>query len=104
MIYAVYVIADLYGILSVAAALIQIKKENKKITPCIMICGGCIMIFAVILHILNFSLSWLIALIGGLLISTAAFINGKSGEKFHPVHHIIRLIVTSLLTLGFVLF
>lgn len=104
MIYAVYAITALYALLSIAAAFVQIKKENKKITPCIMICGGGIMLLAVILHIIHFSFSWLIALIGGLLICTAAFINGKRSEKFHPVHHIIRLSVTLLLTVGFIIF
>lgn len=104
MIYAIYAVTALYALLSITAAFVQIKKENKKITPCMMICGGGIVILSVILHILHFSLSWITALVGGLLICAAAYINGKKGEKFHPVHHIVRLVFTAMLTIGFIFF
>lgn len=62
------------------------------------------MLFAVVLRILHFNFSWLIALIGGLLICAAAFINGKRSKNFHSIHHIIRLGVTLILTIGFIFF
>lgn len=101
--YVVYVFTVLYAVLSVFAAIVQIKTIKAKVTPFIMIAGGIILIGAVFLHIFFIPFNWAVTLTGCLLISLAAFINGKKGE-LHIVHHIIRLAVAVLLTLGFIFF
>lgn len=101
--YIVYVFTCLYALLSVFAAIVQIRNTKAKVTSFIMIGGGIILIAAVFLHIFLVPFNWIFTLTGCLLISLAAFINGKKGE-LHIVHHIIRLIIAALLTLGFVFF
>lgn len=101
--YVLYVITALYAILSIFASIVQMKNTKEKGTSFIMLGGGIILIITVILHIFFVPFNWLGAVIGGLLICAAAFINGKRTD-FHIAHHIIRFIVTVLLTVGFILF
>lgn len=101
--YVLYAFTALYAILSIFASIVQIKNTKAKISPFIMIIGGIILIAAVFLHIFSVPFNWVGVITGGLLISLAAFVNGKKGE-FHAVHHIIRLVVTGLLTLGYIFF
>ena len=100
--YVLYGITALYAILSILASIVQMKNTKEK-TSFIMLSGGIILILTIILHIFSVPFNWVGAVIGGLLICAAAFINGKK-NGFHVVHHIIRFIVTGLLTCGFILF
>lgn len=100
--YILYGFTALYAVLSIFASAVQMKNTKEKGTPFIMLGGGIILIIAIVLHIFNIGLSRIGAVIGGLLICLAAFLNGKK-NGFHAVHHIIRFIVTVILAVGFVL-
>lgn len=97
--YIICGITILYAGLSMLAAAAQLKTAARKDTPIMMLSGGLILIAAVFLK----STDWIAAIIGGALICTAAFLNGKRGGNFHASHHIIRLVITLLLVIGFVL-
>ncbi len=98
-----YCITVLYALLSVIAALSQLKKAERKDALLMMSGGGLLLLLATILHIADLSYSWVITAAGGLLICIAAFLNGRRGEQFHALHHCIRLVVTILLVIGFLL-
>lgn len=102
MIYVLCIITVLYALLNIIAALVQMIKTKQKDTSAIMLGGGIILLSTAVLHIIYIPYAWIGTVIGGLLICTAAFINGKRGGSFHISHHIIRLIVTLLLIAGFI--
>lgn len=99
--YIFYGIIILYALLSILAASVQMKASKKRDTSILMLAGGLFLIAAVFLYKMAYSVIILIA--GGVLISVAAFINGKRSGNFHIVHHIIRFAVTVLLVIGFIL-
>lgn len=101
--YVLYVITALYAILSAFAAIVQMKTAKQKSTSLMMLGGGLILIITVILHILNLRYNWIAAVVGGILICAAAFINGKKSGNFHITHHIIRFIITLLLIIGYIM-
>lgn len=97
--YVICGITVLYAVLSMLAALTQIKKAARKDTSIMMLAGGLLLVIATVLK----NADWIAAIIGGLLICIAAFLNGKRSGNFHISHHIIRFIITVLLVIGFIL-
>lgn len=97
--YIICCITVLYAVLSVIAAVSQIKTATHKDTSIMMLGGGLLLVIAIILK----NADWIAAIIGGLLICIAAFLNGKRSGNFHISHHIIRFIITLLLVIGFIL-
>lgn len=100
---ALYVLADLYAVLSTVAAAYQIRRSKERDAPIIMIAGGAVLLLAIFLHMRGWGMSWLLTLIGCGMISTSAFLNGRRSDSFHPFHHVIRFAVMVLLTVGFFL-
>lgn len=100
--YFVSAIAALYGLLSAVAAIAGLKQNKKGDTAAMMIFGGCLMIAAAIVCVLDLKFDWINALCGSILISLAAFINGKRSE-LHLKHHIIRAAVEIALVIGFMI-
>lgn len=101
--YVLSIITILYSLLNILAALVQMIKTKQKDTSAIMLGGGIILLAAAVLHIIGIPYAWIGTVIGGLLICTAAFINGKRSESFHISHHIIRLVITITIIAGFIL-
>ena len=101
--YVAYVVAALYALLSVFAAIVQCKTAKKKDAPLLMAGGGILILAAVVLQLLSVSLSWAVLLSGGVLIGVAALLNGKRSGTLHAMHHIIRACLTVALTVGFFL-
>lgn len=101
--YVLYTVTVLYAALSLVAAIAQIRSAAKKDTPALMLCGSLILAFAVILQAVSGAFGWIPALIGGLLISLAAYLNGRRSGAFHISHHIIRAALTVLLVAGFLI-
>lgn len=97
--YIICGITVLYAVLSMFAAATQLKTATRKDTSVMMFCGGLILIIATVFK----NADWIAAIIGGMLICIAAFLNGKRSGNFHISHHIIRFIITLLLVIGFVL-
>ena len=101
--YILFVFAMLYALLSMVAAVYQIKTAERKGTAVMMLCGGALLIWAAGLQLFAWSYDWIVAIIGGTLMCIAAFLNGKQGEQFHLSHHIVRAVFTILLLVGFAL-
>lgn len=97
--YIICGITVLYAVLSMFAAITQIKTATHKDTSIIMLCGGLLLVIATVFK----NADWIIVIIGGMLICIAAFLNGKRSGNFHISHHIIRFIITLLLVIGFIL-
>lgn len=99
-------IAALFGLLHIIAAASQLgnkKKKKRYVTPWLMIIGGLMMIQAVALCVFGSHLDWGSALLGGLFICFAAFMNGRRGGNMHKLHHIIRAVIALALVIGFML-
>lgn len=99
--YVLYVLTALYAVLCVIAAVSQLKSTAKRDTPAMMLLGSAILLAAIPVQILFGAWGWLLAIAGGILISLAAFQNGRRGGSFHLRHHIIRGVFTALLVLGY---
>lgn len=100
--YIISAIAAVYGVLCVIAAIAGVKQGKKGDASVMMILGGCSMISAVGVCMIGGGFDWINALCGSVLISVAAFINGKRGE-FHAGHHIVRACIEIALVIGFIL-
>lgn len=103
MIYILYAVAALYGVLSFIAAFSQLKKAEKKTSFAVMAVGGLILIAAIGLNLIKIPFSWIAAAVGGIFICAAAIYNGKKSGSFHLIHHIIRFIITAGIIAGFIL-
>ncbi len=100
---AVCMAALLFGTLSIVAAGAQIKKEGPLPRALLMSGGACVLTAGALFCRLGWAFDWPAALIGCGMICTAAILNGKKSGKLHPLHHIIRIGVSVLLMVGFVL-
>lgn len=101
--YVLYGITGLYALLSLLAAAVQMKSAEKKDAPLTMLLGGTLLLAAIATGWLGWSLDWLAAVVGGVLIMLAAWTNGKRSGQLHYSHHAVRFVVTTLLIAGFVL-
>ena len=102
MTYTVAAVAAMYGVLSVVAAIAGVKQGKKGDASAMMLIGGCLLISAAGLRIFHYGFDWIGALCGSILISIAAYMNGKRGE-FHAGHHIIRAVVEVAIVVGLIL-
>lgn len=100
--YVLYSVTLLYAGLTFFAAFSQLKKAEQKTPYAVMAAGGLILIAAIGLHLISIPFNWFAAVLGGVLICTAAIYNGKKSGNFHITHHIIRFSVTLLLIAGFI--
>lgn len=94
--------AVLYGLLHVYVSLAG-KKQGKMETDLFlaMLLGACLLAAAGVC-VLFWDWAWIPALVGCVLISLAAFVNGGRAGNRHLSHHLIRAAVHLLLVLGFV--
>ncbi|MCM1105105.1 MAG: hypothetical protein NC409_13500 [Clostridium sp.] len=97
--YVIGGISILYAALSMLAAIVQMRTQPRKDTPLMMLGGGILLIAAALIQ----KADWILAVIGGAMICAAAFLNGKRSGNFHIQHHIIRLALTLILVIGFVM-
>ena len=102
--YLFGILVAAYALLSMAAAATQLRSSPKrKDTSVLMMCGGLLLVISVVLLLFRWNFDWLAAAVGGAVICLSAFINGKRSEAFHLNHHVIRLIITLLIVVGFIL-
>ena len=101
--YVLLVITALYASLSLIAAFTQLKSAEKKDTSWMMLLGSVLLITSSVFLMLGLTFDWTVAVIGGTLISVAAFVNGKRGGNFHASHHVVRFLITVLLVVGIIL-
>ena len=105
----VSMLAILFGLLHFIAGLTQFKSQDPAVrgSTVMMACGGIAVACAAISHLGGaHPMGWVDALSavpGGLLICSAAYLNGKRSGNFHLSHHIIRGGIAVLLVVGFIL-
>lgn len=96
------IVSVLFGGLSLIAAVSQIKSDRKSVPALLMIAGSLLLIAAVICNLLGRPFDWIIALPGCIAICAAAIWNGVKGEQLHIQHHVIRIALSIILVVGFV--
>lgn len=99
------VLAILFGMLHMVAAVTQFKSKDPAVRglAIAMACGGIMLICAAVGHLAAGNLKAsdaMFAAAGCLLICGAAYSNGKRSGNFHPVHHMIRGVIVVLLIVG----
>ncbi len=99
------IVSVIFGGLSLIAAISQMQmRDDKKSTPAVlMIIGSAMLISAVICNLAKQQFDFVLALIGCAAICIAAIYNGLKSGGFHIQHHIIRITLSIVLVVGFVL-
>lgn len=97
------IVSFLFGGLSMVAAASQMKSDKKSIPALIMIAGSLLLISAVICNVLGQQFDWIAALLGCTAICVAAISNGIKSKQLHVQHHIIRIALSVMLFIGFVI-
>lgn len=97
---ALCIIAGIVVCLHAYAALIQMRRDQNKINGVLMLIGAIIAMTGIVLSLANNAVDWLIALAGFAFIAYAAIQNGKRNQNFHIQHHIVRIAVFAVLTIG----
>ena len=100
---ALCIISILFGGLSLIAAIVQIIAQKKPMPAILMIIGSVILISAAICNFAEQQFDFILALVGCTAICFAAVRNGLKSGNFHIQHHIIRIAVSLVLTIGFIL-
>ena len=90
--YVVSAVAIVYAVLSLYAAVTQLKNPARRISSTLMLAG--------ILELAGWNLAWLVTVIGSLLICQAALINGKANGRDKLQHYAVRFMITAFLILG----
>lgn len=97
----VCVLAGLFALLHLIAAISQLKSGGK-LSSLLMLTGSLGTAAAVIDCLLGGRFDWLLMLAGGGLVCFAAIRNGQAAGKLHWQHHLIRIGTALLLTLAFI--
>ena len=97
------IVSILFGGLSLIAAISQMKAEKKSMSAVLMIVGSVMLISAVICNFTKQQFDYILALVGCAAICVAAIRNGLKSGNLHIQHHIIRITLSLVLTIGFVL-
>ena len=97
------IISIIFGGLSFIAAISQLRAEKNSMSSILMIVGSVMLISAVICNLTKQQFDYVLALIGCAAICAAAIRNGLRSGNFHIQHHIIRITLSLVLTIGFVL-
>lgn len=85
------------------ASISQMKSEKKPIPAVIMLIGSLLLIAAVICNIRAQWYDYMIALFGSIAICAAAIWNGAKSKQLHIQHHVIRIMLSVILIIGFAL-
>ena len=85
------------------AAISQMRAEKKSMSAILMIIGSVMLISAVICNLTKQQFDYILALVGCAAICVAAIRNGLKSGNLHIQHHIIRITLSLVLTIGFVL-
>ena len=100
---ALCIVSILFGGLSLLAAIVQMIAQKKPMPAILMAVGSVILISAAVCNLAELQFDFVLALIGCGAICFAAVQNGLKSGNFHIRHHIIRIAVSVILTVGFIL-
>ncbi len=99
----VCVVSVLFGALSLVAAVSQMKNEKKPFPGVLMSGGSVLLLAAAVVCLCELGWDWALALVGCVGICVAAMWNGIQSKNLHIQHHVVRIALSVLLVVGFVI-
>ncbi len=99
----VCVISVLFGALSLVASVSQMKNERKPFPGMLMSGGSVLLLAAVAACLCSLAWDWALAVVGCAGICAAAMWNGMQSKNLHIQHHVVRIALSVLLVVGFVI-
>ena len=97
------IVSIIFGGLSLIAAISQMRADKKSAPAVLMVVGSVMLIAAAICNFTKLQFDCVLALAGCAAICAAAICNGLKSGNFHIQHHIIRITLSLVLIVGFVL-
>ncbi len=97
------VVSVLFGALSLVASVSQMKNEKKPFPGVLMSGGSVLLLAAAALCLCGLSWDWILAMVGCAGICAAAMWNGIQSKNLHIQHHVVRVALSVLLVVGFVI-
>lgn len=101
---ALCIVTIVCAFLHAFAAATEIKSGENKTNDILMVVGALVTLAGVILCLLNNGIDGLLVLIGFGLIAYAAVQNGRKKQNVHIRHHIVRISIFIILSIGFFVF
>ena len=97
------IVSTVFGGLSLIAAISQMRSDKKSTPAVLMMTGSVTLIAAAICNFTKQQSDYILALIGCAGICAAAICNGLRSGNFHIQHHVIRITLSIVLIVGFIL-
>ena len=97
------IISMIFGGLSLIAAISQMRADKRFMPAVLMIIGSVLLIAAVIYNLTKQQFDHVFSLVGCTGICAAAICNGLKSGNFHIQHHVIRITLSLILIIGFIL-
>lgn len=97
------IVSGLFGVLSLVASISQMLHEKKPFPGIVMSGGSLLLLVSAAICLSSLAWDWLSALAGCVGICAAAMYNGIQRKNFHIQHHIVRIALSVLLVIGFIL-
>ena len=88
-----------FALLHLLASLSELRKGKNTLGNRLLFIGSCLATVSLILYFFLPIVTLVLWMIGCGLICYGAYWNGKRKGNFHPVHHLIRMGITLILTL-----
>ena len=92
-------LALVFVLLHLVAALSAILKGKKSLGIGFIIVGSIVCILALLLVMVNRSLTFYIWFLGSSMICAGAALNGQNNKKFNKSHHQIRFVIDLIITI-----
>lgn len=88
-----------FVLLHLAAAVSAILKGKKSLGTGFIIIGAIVGILALLLVMVNRSLTFYLWLFGSSIICAGAALNGQNNKNFNKSHHLIRFVIDMIITI-----
>ena len=95
------IVSALLGVLSAIAAVSQIRGKKTSVPAWVMLAGALLLVAAVVCNGIGQQFDFVVALLGCTAICAAALMNGIRSKQLHIPHHIIRILLSAALLVGF---
>lgn len=97
------VVSIAFGGLSLLAAVSQMRAEKSSFSAGLMMGGSLLLLAAVVCNFAKLEYDFVFALTGCAAICVSAIRNGLKSGNFHIQHHIVRITLSLILIVGFIL-